>query len=125
MNKQKKLVNNKSLLLKKNDITKHEISIDPNDENLVMEVYVRDVSFLDIQAAAHEMFVITNGEVSMNLKGYWKFAFSNWITNTTPSLSTDELLSLSGYVGEQISKVLPQPNEIAEALQGGFTTPAQ
>ncbi len=125
MNKQKKLVNNKSLLLKKNDITKHEIRIDPNDEDLVMEVYVRDVSFLDIQAAAQEMFVITNGDVSMNLKGYWKFAFSNWITNTTPSLSTDELLSLSGYVGEQISKVLPQPNEIAEALQGGFTTPAQ
>ena len=125
MNKQKKLVNNKSLLLKKNDITKHEISIDPNDENLVMEVYVRDVSFLDIQAAAQEMFVITNGDVSMNLKGYWKFAFSNWITTTTPSLSTYELLSLIGYVGEQISKVLPQPNEIAEALQGGFTTPAQ
>ena len=125
MNKQKKLVNNKSLLLKKNDITRHEIRVDPNDESLIMEVYVRDVSFLDIQAAAQEMFVITNGDVSMNLKGYWKFAFSNLITNTTPSLSTDELLSLSGYVGEQISKVLPQPNEIAEALQGGFTTPAQ
>jgi len=125
MSKQKKLVNNKSLLLKKNDITKHEIRVDPSDESLVMEVYVRDVSFLDIQAAAQEMFVISNGDVSMNLKGYWKFAFSNWITNTTPSLSTDELLSLSGYVGEQISKVLPQPNEIAEALQGGFTTPAQ
>jgi len=66
MSKQKKLVNNKSLLLKKNDITKHEIRIDPNDEDLVMEVYVRDVSFLDIQAAAQEMFVISNGDVSMN-----------------------------------------------------------
>jgi len=63
--------------------------------------------------------------VTMNLKGYWKFAFSNWITETNPSLTTDELLSLSGYVGEQISKILPQPNEIAEALQGGFTKPNQ
>lgn len=119
------IVKNKSLLLKKNDVTKHEIRVDPNDENLVMEVYVRDVSFLDIQAAAQEMFVITNGDVSMNLKGYWKFAFSNWITETNPALTSGELISLSGYVGEQISKVLPQPNEIAEALQGGFTTPAQ
>jgi hypothetical protein len=24
-------------------------------------------------------------------------------------------------VGEQISKVLPQPNDLAEVLQGGFT----
>lgn len=119
------IVKNKSLLLKKNDVTKHEIRVDPNDENLVMEVYVRDVSFLDIQAAAQEMFVITNGDVSMNLKGYWKFAFSNWITETNPALTSGELISLSGYVGEQISKVLPQPNEIAEALQGGFTTPVQ
>ena len=123
--KKPQIVNNKSLLLKKNDITKHQIGIDPKDENLVMEVYIRDISFLDIQAAAQEMFMIDKGDVTMNLKGYWKFAFSNWITETNPSLTTDELLSLSGYVGEQISKILPQPNEIAEALQGGFTKPNQ
>jgi|10_taG_2_1085330.scaffolds.fasta_scaffold64775_2 hypothetical protein len=123
--KKPQIVNNKSLLLKKNDITKHQIGIDPKDESLVMEVCIRDISFLDIQAAAQEMFMIDKGDVTMNLKGYWKFAFSNWITETNPSLTTDELLSLSGYVGEQISKILPQPNEIAEALQGGFTKPNQ
>lgn len=121
--KKPQIVNNKSLLLKKNDITKHQIGIDPKDESLVMEVSIRDISFLDIQAAAQEMFMIDKGDVTMNLKGYWKFAFSNWITETNPSLTTEELLSLSGYVGEQISIILPQPNEIAEALQGGFTKP--
>lgn len=117
------IVKNKSLLLKNNDVTRHEIRVDPNDESLIMEVYVRDVSFLDIQEAAQEMFVINKGDVTMNLKGYWKFAFSNWITETNPALTSGELISLSGYVGDQITKVLPQPNEIAEALQGGFTTP--
>ena len=75
--KKPQIVNNKSLLLKKNDITKHQIGIDPKDESLVMEVCIRDISFLDIQAAAQEMFMIDKGDVTMNLKGYWKFAFSN------------------------------------------------
>ena len=57
----------------------------------------------------------------MSLSGYWEFAFSNWIVKTNPSLSKEELLSLKGYVGEQISKILPQPNDLAEVLQGGFT----
>lgn len=114
------IVKNKSLLLKNNDVTRHEIRVDPNDESLIMEVYVRDVSFLDIQEAAQEMFVINKGDVTMNLKGYWKFAFSNWIIETNPALTSGDLISLSGYVGDQITKVLPQPNEIAEALQGVY-----
>ena len=116
---------NKSLLLKNDDVTKHKVRVDPDDESAVMEVWIRDISFLDIQAAAQEMLIISNGEVSLNLKGYWQFAFSNWITKTNPSLTTDELLSLKGYVGEQITSILPQPNDMAEALNGGFTKPSK
>jgi hypothetical protein len=119
------VVMNKSLLLKNDDVTKHKIRVDPDDESAIIEVWVREISFLDIQAAAQEMFLVANGDVALNLKGYWKFAFTNWVTKTNPSLTTEEMLSLKGYVGEQLSKVLPQPNEMAEALQGGFTKPTK
>ena len=117
----KQVVINKSLLLKNDDVTKHTIRVDPDDESAVIEVWVRQISFLDIQAAAQNMFRVINGDVTLDLKGYWQFAFSPWVTKTNPSLTTEELLSLKGYVGEQLSKVLPQPNEMAEALKGGFT----
>jgi hypothetical protein len=119
------VVMNKSLLLKNDDVIKHKIRVDPDDESAIIEVWVREISFLDIQAAAQEMFLVANGDVALNLKGYWKFAFTNWVTKTNPSLTTEEMLSLKGYVGEQLSKVLPQPNEMAEALQGGFTKPTK
>ena len=115
------VIQNKSLILKNDATTKHVIRVDPNDESSVMYIWIRDLSFLDIQNAAQRMFDITNGELSFNLSGYWEFALSNWISRTEPQLSKDEIISLKGYVGDQISKVMPQPNEIAEAMQGGFT----
>lgn len=116
----KKVVTNKNLLLKTNETTMHQVRVNPDDEDEVMEVWVRDISFLDIQAAAQQMIRIEKGDVQLDLAGYWNFAFSNWITNTNPKLTTNELLELKGYVGEQICKVLPQPTELAEAMQGGF-----
>ncbi len=118
----KTVVANKNLLMRRNDEQKHEIGIDPDDPNLVMEVWVRDVSFFDIQKAAQEMFDITkDGQMSLNLEGYYKYAFTNWVVRTNPNLSTDELMKLKGYVGEQISALLPSPNELGEMMSGGFT----
>ena len=116
----KKIVN-KNLLLKNDELIKHKVRADPDDEDAIIEVWIKEISFLDIQNAAQRMFVVKDGDVSMSLSGYWGFAFSNWIVKTNPSLSKEELLSLKGYVGEQISKILPQPNDLAEVLQGGFT----
>jgi hypothetical protein len=36
-------------------------------------------------------------------------------------LTPKELLDLKGYVGDQIAKVLPKPNEILEDMTGNFT----
>ena len=112
---------NKSLILKNDTSTKHVVRVDPDDESSVMHIWIRDLSFLDIQNAAQTMFNIVDGEISFNLSGYWEYAFEHWITRTDPELTKDEILSFKGYVGEQISRVMPQPNEIAEAMQGGFT----
>lgn len=119
----KTIVSNKSLLLKNNDTIKHTVQVDPDDESQVMEVWVRDISFLDIQNAAQKMIRVQKGDVTLDLAGYWEYALSNWITKTNPELSSKELLSLKGYVGEQITRVLPQPTEMAEAMQGGFMKP--
>jgi len=119
------VVTDKSLLLKTNDETMHVVPVNPDDPSQVIEVWVRDISFLDIQDAAQKMVFVQNGEISLSLKAYWEHAFSNWIVRTNPSLTGAELLSLKGPIGEAVSRVLPQPNEIAEAMQGGFMTPSE
>ena len=115
------VIQNKSLILKNDTSTKHVIRVDPDNKASVMHVWIRDLSFLDIQNAAQTMFNIVDGEISFNLSGYWEYAFEHWIARTDPELTKTEILSMKGYVGEQISRVMPQPNEIAEAMQGGFT----
>jgi hypothetical protein len=100
---------------------RHEIQVDPDDSEAIMEIWVRNMSFFDIQKAAQEMFVITNGEVSLDLEAYWRYAFKNWVIRTNPHLSVDELLNLSGFVGQQIALHLPNPEELAKVMQGGFT----
>lgn len=116
------VIQNKNLLMRRNDEQKHEIGVDPDNPDIVMEVWIRDVSFFDIQKAAQEMFNISkDGEMSLNLEGYYKYAFTNWVVRTNPSLSTQELMKLKGYVGEQISALLPSPNELGEMMSGGFT----
>lgn len=108
--------------MRDNTEKKHEIRVDPDDPDLVMEVWIREISFLDIQRAAQEMFdVAKDGQMSLNLEGYWKYAFSTWITKTNPNLSNDELLNLTGYIGEQIAAVLPNPEQLGQMMSGGFT----
>lgn len=108
--------------MRKNDEIKHEIRVDPDDGELIMEVWIRDISFLDIQRAAQEMFDVgKNGVMSLNLEGYWEYAFTTWITKTNPDLSKEELLNIKGYVGEQISALLPNPEELGKMMSGGFT----
>jgi hypothetical protein len=87
-----------------------------------MEVWVRDISYFDIQQSVEKLLNITqSGGVKFNLQAYWQYAFSHWIEKTNPELTVSELLNLNGYVGDQISKVLPKPNEILEDITGNFT----
>jgi hypothetical protein len=114
------IVEKQAILTKKSE-HKHEIGTDPDDPEMVMEVWIRDITFLDIQKAAQSMFQMDGDDVSLDLEGYWNFALSNWVVKTNPELTPEEMKNLNAYVGQQIASLLPKPDELAEAMQGGFT----
>jgi hypothetical protein len=111
----------KNRLMTQTNEKRHEIQVDPDDPEVVMEVWVRDMTFFDVQRAAQKMFIVEKGNISFDLDAYWRYAFDNFVTRTNPHLSSDEMLNLSAYIGEQISAHLPKPTELAEAIQGDFT----
>ena len=111
----------KQAILKKKNERKYEIKVDPDDPEQIMEIWIRDITFFDVQKAAQKMFDMDGGEVTLNLQGYWNHAFSEWVVKTNPELSTNELMQINAYAGQQISTLLPKPDELAEAMQGGFT----
>ena len=114
------IVDKEKLTAKKNE-QRYELCVDRDNPDLMMEVWVREITFFDVQQAAQSMFQMKDEEISLNLEGYWKYAFTNWVVRTNPELSVDEMLSLNAYVGQQIASLLPKPDELAEAMQGGFT----
>ena len=114
------IVEKQAILTKKNE-RKHEVRTDPDDPDMVMEVWVRDISFLDVQKAAQSMFQMDGTNITLDLEGDWSYALSNWVVRTNPELTTQELTNLNAFVGQQIAALLPKPDEMAEAMQGGFT----
>mgnify|MGYP006970154484 FL=1 len=100
---------------------KYESSVVPENPDLIMEVWIRDINFFDVQNAAQNMFTIKpNGETELNLEGYWTYAFTNWVVKTNPSLTPTEMTELQAYVANQIVAHLPKPDQLAEMMQGGF-----
>ena len=65
---------------------KHEIMVDEDDSEAVMEVWIRDTTFLDVQKAAQTMFVVNDDGVQLDLEAYWSYAFTNWVVGTNPEL---------------------------------------
>lgn len=115
----------KSQLLNEQKVTTHQIPVDPDDPDVYMEVTVKSLTFLDIQRAAQEMLEFVDGQTVFKFEGYWRHAFTHWVVSTNPSLTTDELLNLNGFVGEQLSQVLPKPDEMAQEVEGGFREPIE
>ena len=115
-----KVANKNKILTKKNE-HQHKISADPDDPDSVMEVWIREITFLDVQKAAQMMFVVGGDGVTLDLEAYWKYAFTNWVVGTNPELGGEGMTQLNAYVGEQLASLLPKPDELAEAMQGGFT----
>ena len=106
-------------------MTIHRVSIDPDDPDVYMEVTVKSLTFFDIQRAMQEMIEFIDGQAVFKFEAYWRHAFTHWVISTNPSLTTEELLNLSPYAGEQISVILPKPDEMTEGVGGGFREPIE
>ena len=118
-NSEQEIVNDVSLLLNNGATTSHTLSVDPDKPNLVMEVEIRDLSFLDMQSAIKSFINISAaGEVEIDLSGYWRYMYEKCVVSTNPQLSKSQLLGLSQYVGTQLSAVLPQPTDLLSGPLG-------
>tara|TARA_B100001245_G_scaffold230246_1_gene209496 strand:- start:1582 stop:1947 length:366 start_codon:yes stop_codon:yes gene_type:complete len=116
------IVDNKEKIVAKKNEQRHEIGVDRDNPDEKMEVWVRDITFFDVQKAAQSLFVMEGEDVRLDLEGYWNYAFNHWILRTNPELSSDELANVSAFVGQQLAALLPKPDELAEVMQGGFTS---
>jgi len=99
----------KKHLLKTTEQKRHEIDISEGK----FEVFIKDITFLDMQIAAQALM---RGE-GLDLPTYWKYAFENWVT--IPTLTNEEMMMLSPEAGKAVSSLLPSPEEMIGML--GFS----
>ena len=94
----------------------HKVRVDAEDESLVMKVWVKDLTFLQMQEAVKSFVSIdAGGGVDLDLAGYWKYMKDKCIERTEPNLSKTQMMGLSAYVGQQLTALLPQPQDIVSA----------
>ena len=112
-NSEPQIVSDISSLLNNESTTTHSVLVDEQNPNLIMKVEVRELSFLDMQSAIKSFINLTSsGEVEIDLAGYWKYMYEKCIVSTEPNLSEAQLMGLNGYVGSQVSAILPQPTDL-------------
>ena len=106
------LVNDISSLLVTGGAKMHEIQVDP-ENNLMMRVWVKELTFLQMQDAI-KSFVDINAEggVNLDLAGYWRYMMEKCIERTEPQMTKTQMLGLKTSVAQQITALLPQPQDL-------------
>ncbi len=119
----KTLITDIDSLLVSSGTTPHDIVVDPDDPDTVLRVWVKELSFLQVQDAIKEVVNITpEGEVSVDLGGYWKYMMNICIDRTEPKMAMAQLYALKPAIANQIIAVLPQPQDlVAGPLEDGLT----
>ena len=110
-------------LLVNSQATEHEIQVNEDDDNAVMRVWVKELSFMQLQDAVKSFVSIKpNATVDIDLAAYWKYMFAEAIEKTEPRLTIPQMLSLKPFVAQQIIALLPQPQDLmANPLADGLT----
>ena len=100
-------------LLVNSQAVENEIQADENDPDVVVKVWVKELSFMQLQAAIKSFVTIgANGSVDIDLAAYWKYMFAEAIEKTEPRLSIPQMLSLRPFIANQITALLPQPQDL-------------
>ena len=70
-------------LLVSSQSAEHEIQADENDPDVIVKVWVKELSFMQLQEAIKTFVTITTaGGVDINLAEYWKYMFAEAIEKT-------------------------------------------
>jgi len=100
-------------LLVNSQAVEHEIQADENDPDVVVKVWVKELSFMQLQEAIKTFVNISaGGSVDIDLAQYWKYMFAEAIDRTEPRLSIPQMLSLRPFIANQITALLPQPQDL-------------
>lgn len=112
-----------SRLLVNSTATEHEIQADEQDDELVVKVWVKELSFMQLQQAIKSFVTLSaDGGVDIDLAAYWKYMFAEAIEKTEPRLTIPQMLSLRPFIANQIIALLPQPQDLmADPLADGAT----
>ena len=83
------------------------------DEDSILKVWVKELSFLDTQKAVGEVVSVDqSGAVDIDLASYWRYMLTRCVERTEPELSTAQILALKPSIASQITAMLPQPQDL-------------
>ena len=121
MRDNKTLLDNIESLMVHSDTEMHEIEVDPDNPNVVFRVWVRELSFLEIQDALKEVMDIgPEGDITVDMAAYWRFMLNEAIAKTEPPMSKTQLWALKPEVAVLVTALLPQPEDLVVGpLVGG------
>ena len=107
------LVDNAASLLVNTDAKEHMIRVDPDNPDIGLKVWVRELSFMQMQNAIKTFVKVTaEGGVDIDLASYWKHIFAECIDRTEPRLTPIQMMQLQPYVAQQLTALLPQPQDL-------------
>ena len=113
MKKPTQLVDSAISLLVNTTAKEHMISASPDNPELGLKVWVRELSFMQMQNAIKTFLNITaQGGVDIDLASYWKHMFAECIEKTEPRLTPTQMMQLQPFVAKQITALLPQPQDL-------------
>jgi len=117
--KPKKVIESIDSLLVSTGTTPHDVQVDPDNPDIILRVWVKEMSFLQVQEAIKEVVSIDpDGSVNIDLAGYWKYMLTECIDHTEPPMSKAQMFALRPEIATKVTALLPQPQELVTGPLG-------